>query len=207
MVIVAALATATACSASDSSEPAPVTVTEIAASDTQAVGDEKGADAADAAQPAAAPATFDRNDPNFEFFNICEELTDEDLAEVGLKFADVDRTILLERPFVSCGFDELESDGMIVDRNMIFSGVSAAELHEAADFIELTTPSALDGAQTFVLKDEPNEWDCDAAVPTSRGLLWVNFAIFREGVLTREESCGQTVEYLERIHKVVEKKL
>lgn len=200
-IVTATAAFITACSTSVSSEPETVTATESTNSATETSTEENAANSTE-----AAPATFDRNDPNFEFFNICEELTNEDLAPEGLVFSETVRSVDLSVPVSSCGFDVKEDEDAIQARVVAVSGISPDELADATIPRTANVQSTIPGTQIFVNKGVEEVTACAAAAPTTGGMLWISYENFRLNAISGEEACDKAVDHLQQFHQILEKR-
>lgn len=156
----------------------------------------------------ATPATFDRNDPNFQFFNICEELTNEDLAEVGLIMDDQNPVVDLSIPISNCGFSELggfDTEAYGIQYAVMSMGALADhQFSQQVEFYEGFDETVLPGIRYFSPEGELSDKTCDAAVPTANGRLWVTYGTVRQGAMTHNEICSKAADLLARIHSVME---
>lgn len=180
-----------------------VTVTEATPS-----GDSSQAETAQDSASLAAPATFDRNDPNFEFFNICEKLTNEDLAEVGLIMDDQNPVVDLSIPISNCGFSELggfDTEAYGIQYAVMSMGALADhQFSQQVEFYEGFDETVLPGIRYFSPEGELSDKTCDAAVPTANGRLWVTYGTVRQGAMTHNEICSKAADLLAKIHSVME---
>lgn len=193
----------TGCAGSGTTTTETVTVTEATPS-----GDSSQAETAQDSASSAAPATFDRNDPNFEFFNICEELTNEDLAEVGLMIDDANPAIDLSIPMSNCGFTRVggfDTSAYGIQYAVMSMGVSAdKEFAQQVDFYDGFDESVLPGIKYFSPKGESSERSCDVAVPTENGRLWVTYGTVRRDAMPHKDICAEAADYLKRIRSAME---
>lgn len=193
----------TGCAGSGTTTTETVTVSEATPS-----GDSSQAETAQDSASLAAPATFDRNDPNFEFFNICEELTNEDLAEVGLEFTDVKPTVQLDVPSSVCSFEQL--GGWDRGYGMQFGTVSMNVLSQDElldQVVEIKNmPFKRTGLVFFHYPDEDGNLNCEASGSTEWGRLTVGYGLLREGELRHQTICERALKYFDEINELVEEK-
>lgn len=193
----------TGCAGSGTTTTETVTVTEATPSE-----DSSQAETAQDSASLAAPATFDRNDPNFEFFNICEELTNEDLADFGVEFLD-EPLVQLDVPSSVCSFTDIggfeESKG-IQFADVSMGGLTEQELLSRVTVIHTsaTEKSQIPGTVFFVQSDLDNGKSCEVSAPTHVGRLWVGYGTVRSGVMTQDEICEQAYSYFENFYQKIE---
>lgn len=193
----------TGCAGSGTTTTETVTVTEATPS-----GGSSQAETAQDSASLAAPATFDRNDPNFEFFNICEELTNEDLAEFGVEFVD-EPLVQLDVPSSVCSIVDIggfeESKG-IQFADVSMNGLSEQELLSSGTVIQTTASekSQIPGTVFFVQADLDNGKSCEVSAATKGGRLWVGYGTVRSGVMSQDEICEKALNYFENFYQRVE---
>lgn len=154
----------------------------------------------------ATPATFDRNDPNFQFFNICEELTNEDLAEVGLEFTDADPTIQLDVPSSVCSFQQLGGWEQGYGMQFGLASMNALSQEELLDqVVEIKTmPFERTDLIFFHYPDEDGDLNCEVSGTTRWGRLAVGYGLVREGELRHQTICERALKHFDTFHQLVE---
>lgn len=154
----------------------------------------------------ATPATFDRNDPNFQFFNICEELTNEDLAEVGLEFTDADPTIQLDVPSSVCSVDKLGGWNPaygIQSGLLLMNAISESEL---LDEVERISDLPFDENELifYQLPGDKAGQSCNVSGATSGGRLTFGYLIIREDALSHRAICETALAYFDQVKNLIE---
>lgn len=202
---------ATGCTSPGTGNTQTVTVTETASDDHNAQNGDVTDPAPVSQEQVAAVATFDRNSPDFEFFNICEELTNEDLAKFGLQFRD-EPTIDLSVPSSICSFEELGGfDGALgiqyADVNM--GVLSEEELLSKVIKLEtaIQAQSSISGALFFVQSEAEKGEACEVSAATEKGRLWVGYGTVRSGAMTQDQICEKAYGYFENFYSELEKRL
>lgn len=193
----------TGCAGSGTTTTETVTVTEATPS-----GDSSQAETAQDSASLAAPATFDRNDPNFEFFNICEELTNEDLAEVGLEFTDAKPTVQLDAPSSVCNVDKLggwEPEHGIQSGVLSMNAVSESELLSKVVRID-DLPVQRKDLIFYQLAGDKEGQSCNVSGATSGGRLTFGYLLIRENALAHEAICETALNYFDQIRNLIEEK-
>lgn len=144
------------------------------------------------------PATFDPDDPNFQFFDPCHDLTDEQFASIGLPPVEqIDKEWNVPNRS-KCKFNIYGSDGVVASHVWIATDLASLEEHQdIVQVIDRELSPTLPGSYSFYFPDDDGIF-CMTSVPTDGGRLHVAYHSYWEG-LDMDGACNAALSYLEKV--------
>ncbi|GAA1475102.1 DUF3558 family protein [Corynebacterium felinum] len=141
---------------------------------------------------------FDKFDPNNTLYDLCDTLTPEQLADIGLEKDTV--TNRESKPFIDCGMRETNLvDGQNGGFNVSTHFARYSWLRDHGLIIDATFPGIDERIYFSNLPQGNTNRHCDAAVSTSHGRISITYTYSGDGKPTKDELCWKAYETLEKL--------
>ncbi len=147
----------------------------------------------------AGTGTFDRNDPSFQLFDPCVEISAEQYAELGYEVNEASYVEARDAFMINCSFFPTEGNTSSGVLSIASDGLPYSHLEEIGVVLTDMNIEAPDGAYFHEFPNDEGQGLCIAAISTNSGRLSVTY---KEGIgekLTRQQSCKSASDLLTKI--------
>ncbi|QRP71552.1 hypothetical protein I6J21_05355 [Corynebacterium glucuronolyticum] len=141
--------------------------------------------------PEDEPYLFDRWDPNFHLAHLCEDVTDERLAELGLSRWEDAHGVIEEDGLNACSLETWEGD--LVDLSA--AAYKLAMLERKGIPVDYTLLSG--DESTLVYQQDETDSFCRVAAETPHGTLEVGFLPSSLKEMPTSEKCAHAEKYFD----------
>ncbi|GAA1474146.1 hypothetical protein P4N68_07625 [Corynebacterium felinum] len=141
---------------------------------------------------------FDKFDPNNTLYDLCDTLTPEELADIGLE--KITSTIRESKPLIDCGMREVHTtDGIHGAFNVTTHFAQYSWLRDHGLIIDATFPGIDERIYFSNVPPFDTTDHCDAAISTPHGRITITFSHTGKATPTKDELCWKAYETLEKL--------
>lgn len=155
--------------------------------------------------PSFAPVDFDKDAPDFKFFDACNDLSDEDYAEIGLTSAKIEQ-FDPSKPSSGCSFRHIDENFS----KMRFGAVSDLSTEDMVlqhtEAVTTSFDSKNEGSYFHSAARTGERGECMVSISTSGGRLGVFVYSIGGRTQSRDETCKLSDDLLYKFLRKAETK-
>lgn len=140
--------------------------------------------------PEDEPYLFDRSDPSFHLAKPCEDITDEQVQEAGLRRSDADKYMNNTSGIDSCGFDTEDFGSILV------TGVAYKLARLDGDVVYLDYEPSREKNPVVAYSDD-GESGCSIAAETPMGTIEVLYESTGSTIVQPVDDCPNAEKYFD----------